>query len=339
MFFSVIVPVYNIEKYLKNCIESVLCQSFGDFELILVDDGSTDNCPVILDKFKEIDSRIKVIHKDNGGLASARHAGIKEATGEYVFNLDGDDAIEKDALNIAHKIICEYNCDIISFSYKWVKGSVTLNVTTDEIDEGYYDRERIEKEIYPKLLMDKNMKHVSYYLSGKAVRRELLTRNQLNVSTDISLGEDLCCVFPCYLQADSVYISKEEIYLYTIREDSLSKEFNTNQIFLIENVIEQLKACEFEKPKDFKEQIYRYSAFMCFAILAAAAENNYFNSITSLKNNIFNSAHLDNIKQAEFDKITFKSSIGIFLMKRGRIKEAFYFLNFCKKIKNLLGRG
>ena len=94
MFFSVIVPVYKVEKYLPNCIESVLNQTFSDFELILVDDGSPDSCPEICDSYKEKDSRIKVVHKPNGGLASARRAGIKVAEGEYVYNLDSDDLIE-----------------------------------------------------------------------------------------------------------------------------------------------------------------------------------------------------------------------------------------------------
>ena len=89
--------------------------------------------------------------------------------------------------------------------------------------------------------MDKNMGHVSYYLSGKAIKRDLLTPIQLAVSEDISLGEDYCCVFPCYLSAQSVYITKKEAYLYTVRENSMSKEFNANQIYLIENVIKEIR--------------------------------------------------------------------------------------------------
>ena len=96
MFFSVIVPVYKVEEYLPACIESVLSQTFSDFELILVDDGSPDSCGEICDKYKETDNRIKVLHKENGGLASARKAGIQIAEGDYVFNLDSDDLIEND---------------------------------------------------------------------------------------------------------------------------------------------------------------------------------------------------------------------------------------------------
>lgn len=339
MFFSVIVPVYKVEEYLSKCIESVLSQSFCDFELILVDDGSPDSCPEICDEYKEKDERIKVIHKPNGGLASARRAGIRQAQGEYVFNLDSDDLIEKDTLECAYNLIKETNCEIVSFAYRWVKNGKTVKITNDCLDEGLYSEKDIEKHIYPKLLMDKNMEHVSYYLSGKAVKREFLTPHQLNVSEKISLGEDLCCVVPCYLNAKSVYISKKEAYLYTVRETSLSKKFNTQQICLIENVINEISKNDTHKAVDFDEQLCRYSCFMCFAILATAAEGNYFKSIKAIKDNIKNSLHNEKILRAEFENISVKSRISIFLMKKKCYNTAFYFLNLCKNIKKVLKKG
>ena len=88
MFFSIIVPIYNVQKYLERCIDSVLSQTFQDFELILVDDGSLDECGTICDEYAKLNEKIKVIHKENGGLVSARQAGICIATGDYVFHLD-----------------------------------------------------------------------------------------------------------------------------------------------------------------------------------------------------------------------------------------------------------
>ncbi len=339
MFFSVIVPVYKVEKYLPNSIESVLNQTFSDFELILVDDGSPDKCPEICDRYKEKDNRIKVVHKQNGGLASARRAGIKVAEGEYVFNLDSDDLIETDTLECAYKIINDTNCEIVSFSYRWVKDGKTVNVTNDGIDEGLYNRDDIEKHIYPRLLMDKNMNHISYYLSGKAVKRDLLTPHQLNVNEKVSLGEDLCCVIPCYLNAESVYISKKTAYLYTVRYDSISKAFNAKQIYLIEDVINEISKNDMKKVVDFEEQLCRYSCFMCFAILASAAEGNHFKSIKEIKENIINSLHGEKISCAQFENISIKSHITIFLMKKKCYKIAFYFLNLCKNIKKVLLKG
>ena len=91
MLFSIIVPVYKVEDYIEKCIDSILLQSYTDFELILIDDGSPDKCPLICDQYKERDSRVKVIHKQNGGLSSARNAGLKVAKGEYILFLDSDD--------------------------------------------------------------------------------------------------------------------------------------------------------------------------------------------------------------------------------------------------------
>ena len=338
MFFSVIVPIYKVEAYLPQCIESVLHQTFSDFELILVDDGSPDACPAICDSYKEKDSRIKVVHKANGGLASARRTGIVHAEGEYVFNLDSDDLIEKDTLEYAYNILRETDCDILSFAYRWVKNGSTVRITDDGLAEGFYNEEAIAKHIFPRLLMDKDMNHVSYYLSGKAVKREFLTPLQLAVSEKISLGEDLCCTVPCYLRAKSVYISKKAAYLYTVRADSLSKGFNTKQFGLVEDVIREIGKGDVTKVADYDEQIHRYSCFMCFAILAVAAEGNHFAYIKQIKESILQSQHGQNIALAKFEKITKKSKIAIFLMKKRCYGLAFCFLNACKIIKTLVSR-
>ena len=90
-YFSIIIPVYKVEKYLNDCVNSVLQQTFKNFEIILVDDGSPDNCPAICDDISKNNENVKVIHKQNGGLSSARNAGLNEANGEYVIFLDSDD--------------------------------------------------------------------------------------------------------------------------------------------------------------------------------------------------------------------------------------------------------
>ena len=339
MLFSVIVPIYNIEKYIKRCIDSVLSQSFTNFELILVDDGSPDRCGAICDEYAKKDQRIQVIHKVNGGLVSARQAGIKVASGDYVFHLDGDDAVLPDALESAHNIIRETGADIVSFSYKCSINGKIGETVCDLVDEGLYNRKSIEQHIFPKLLSDKNMNHIFYFLCGKAIKRELATKHQLNVNPAISLGEDLSCIVPCYLEAETVYMSKKAIYLYTIRNDSISTDFKTHQITQIADVIRGLRELRMEKPKDFDEQISRYSCFMCFAILAAAAEGNHFNSVTKLQELILGSLHKEEIKKAYFENITLKSRIAIWLMKREKIRLAFYFLYFCKELKRMRKGG
>lgn len=339
MLFSVIVPIYNIEKYLRRCIESVLTQSFADFELILVDDGSPDNCPVICDEYAKTDARIKVIHKENGGLVSARQAGIKLASGDYIFHLDGDDAICPDALENAYKIISDTHADIVSFSYQCCIDGKIGDVIEDLVDEGLYNKSQIQEHLFPKLLSDKNMNHLFYFLWGKAIKRELAEKHQLRVNPAISLGEDLSCIVPCYLEAQTVYMSKQSIYLYTIRNDSISTDFKTQQITQIADVILGLRNLAMKTPEDFDAQISRYSCFMCFAILAAAAEGNHFGSVKQIKARILSSVHREEIQKASFENLTLKSRIAIFLMKQEQIRLAFYFLYLCKEIKRMRKGG
>ena len=335
MLFSVIVPIYKIEKYLCRCIDSVLAQSFTDYELILVDDGSPDNCPAICDEYAKKDQRIKVIHKENGGLVSARQAGIQEAVGDYVFHLDGDDAICDDALENAYQIICELHPDIVSFSYRRCVDGVIGDVVDDLVEEGLYHKADIEEKIYPHLLSNESMTHLFYFLWGKAIKRELATKHQLNVNPAISLGEDVSGSVPCFLEAETVYMSRKVIYLYTIRNDSLTTNFKTGQIAQIADVIQGLRALNMDKPCDFDAQIARYSCFLCFAILASAAEGGHFKSLGELKKLILSSLHKEEIKKAHFSNITIKTRISVFFMKRHMIRTAFYFLFLCKQIKCL----
>ena len=335
MLFSVIVPIYNIEKYLCRCIDSVLAQSFSDYELILVDDGSPDHCPAICDEYAAKDARIKVIHKENGGLVSARQAGIREAVGDYVFHLDGDDAICDDALESAYEIIRDMHPDMVSFSYQRCIDGKFGDVVDDLVPEGLYRKSDIEEMIHPNLLSNESMKNLFYFLWGKAIKRELATKHQLNVNPAISLGEDVSGSVPCYLEADTVYMSRKAIYLYTIRNDSLTTNFKTSQITQIADVIVGLRALKMNTPKDFEAQIARYSCFLCFAILASAAEGGHFKSLGEIKRLILNSLHKEEIKKAYFSNITIKTRVSVFLMKHQMIRPAFYFLFLCGQIKCL----
>lgn len=110
---SVIIPVYNVEKYIRQCVESVICQTYKEIEIILVDDGSTDSCPDICDAYGERDSRVQVIHKENGGLSDARNTGIDMAQGEYIVFVDSDDYIASDAIEKLYKKAKEKDADMV----------------------------------------------------------------------------------------------------------------------------------------------------------------------------------------------------------------------------------
>ena len=127
---SIIIPIYNVEKYLRDCLESVINQTYENIEMILVDDGSPDNCGKICDEYSKRDSRIKVIHKPNGGLSSARNAGLDIANGEYVSFIDSDDVIDKRFIEVLYEMCDENNCDISQCNF--IRFSDEIKFETNE---------------------------------------------------------------------------------------------------------------------------------------------------------------------------------------------------------------
>lgn len=338
MFFSVIVPIYKIENYIDRCIESVLSQTFPDFELILVDDGSPDNCPKICDDYAKKDSRIKVIHKKNGGLVSARQEGIRAARGKYIFNLDGDDFITSNALKSAHSIISDTDADIVSFSYIRREPGKEDKKTDDLVCEGLYEGSDIFEKLLPHLPADKNMKHLFFFIWGKAIRRDIAYSAQLNVNKTISFGEDICCLLPCLMSAKKVFMSREAVYIYSIRNDSLTTDFKPEQISQVAEVINYMYTLPKEKDFDLSGGISRYSLYMTLSILAAAAEGKHFNASGTLKRLIKNSVLEFENKRAKFDRVTPKSAAAMYLIKHNAVKTAFIFLYLCKCVKDILGK-
>ena len=117
---SVIVPIYNVEKYLENCVNSILNQTYDNLEIILVDDGSPDRCPELCDKFAMLDNRIRVIHQQNGGLSKARNSGIDVARGKYLVFVDSDDTIENELIRKLYICLKKYNCKMAACSRNYV---------------------------------------------------------------------------------------------------------------------------------------------------------------------------------------------------------------------------
>lgn len=148
---SVIIPVYNAEKYLRCCLDSVTGQTLRDIEIICVDDGSTDQSSQIIETYAKKDDRIKVIHKENGGLVLARKAGVTEASGAYVGYVDSDDWIEPDMYENLYEKVCEHGCDIVA-SGLFRQFSDSIVKVTNTIAAGVYDSDAIKKHILPSML-------------------------------------------------------------------------------------------------------------------------------------------------------------------------------------------
>ncbi len=220
MKFSVIVPIYNVEKYLRACVDSLLNQTFSDFELILVDDGSPDNCPAICDEYAENDSRVKVIHKQNGGVNSARKAGMQAAQGDYIMTVDGDDFVDSGMLQKVSGFLAEKNYDIVCFGFETFPDG---RKSYPDYREGGYDKKHIEEEIYPTLVTGANGKRFPPSVWGKAFKRELVTPVQLDLPDNITIGEDSCVSYVSVYKADSIYISHDKLYYYRVENESLTR--------------------------------------------------------------------------------------------------------------------
>lgn len=222
---SVVVPVCNIEAYIGECIESIISQTYENLEIILVDDGSEDGSGKICDAYAKKDSRIRVIHKANGGLVSARKAGLSVAKGEYVSCVDGDDWI---APQMYQKLLSlNADADIIAFAGTEEYGAPGQGgAKRNTVPEGLYEGEGDRHRLYGCMMVNGNFYEngVLTYLWCKLIKRTLLMQCQMAVPDSVSYAEDAACVYPCLLKAKSIYVSNEPLYHYRVRPGSMVKE-------------------------------------------------------------------------------------------------------------------
>lgn len=268
ILFSVIVPIYNVEAYLPKCIESVLEQTYTEFELILVNDGSTDHCGKICDNYAARDSRIHVIHKENGGLVSARQAGAKAASGDYVCCVDGDDWIASDYLEKFKQELEKFNPEIIcvgmilSYPNRQIEKAIPFQT-------GFYTRKEIEEKLFPHLIQNENAGYFPPTLCAKAIKREIYQQMQVSVDPQIKIGEDGACTIPCIYYAQSLSILSDCMYYYRQNEGSMTKEKKaflwSGPKLITEHLLHQIDCSLY----DFRQQVYRKTAHELFSVVVS----------------------------------------------------------------------
>ncbi len=209
---SIIVPVYNAEQYLSHCIDSVLSQSFSDIELILVDDGSPDRSGEICDRYAEQDPRVRVIHKENGGVSTARNAGLDVANGDYITFVDSDDFLDD---NMYEKMMAkarEYNSDVVLCDClkEYADRSVLY---THDIRGGFYNRDQLVEEYFPHLLMMENVEYPATISNWLLLFRRELTK-QVRYLEGVRYSEDLLFGAELMYCAKSFYYMKGEAYYH-----------------------------------------------------------------------------------------------------------------------------
>jgi glycosyltransferase involved in cell wall biosynthesis len=224
---SIIVPIYNVEQFIERCVKSILDQTFMDFELILVNDGSKDNCPVICDNYAKKDSRIIVIHKKNEGLVSARKAGLGIANGDYIGYVDSDDWIDPRMFERMYAAAIEYGVDIVScdFYISSIDGDIPCRLNTRT---GYYSKLDLEKDLYLNILFDtkSNDFGITPSLCTKIFKKSIIEKYQYSVDNRIAMGEDLAVTLPCILNANSIYVlDNTYLYHYWQNPDSITRSY------------------------------------------------------------------------------------------------------------------
>lgn len=221
---SVIVPVYNAEKYLNECVDSILAQTLQDIEVILVDDGSTDNSPAICDEYAEKDSRVVVIHKENGGVSAARNAGLDVVKGEYVAFVDSDDYIDTEMYEKMFEQITEYNCDVVMCDC--IKEYATgRELYTHNVRGGFYSSNQLKTEYYPHLLIMENVEYPAtisnwLLLFKREYAKKVRYLEGVRYSEDLLFGAKLM-----YLVESFYYMKGQAYYHYRINFQSATHKF------------------------------------------------------------------------------------------------------------------
>lgn len=238
MKFSVIIPVYNVEQYLQECIDSIINQTYQDYEIILVNDGSEDNSGGICDRYAtQNPDKVFVYHKKNEGALIARDYGIKKSSGDIVLFVDADDCLRNDALQLLYERFKEYSCDLILFNYSvspdYHKGQLRFSFSDLQIFEG---EEKLM--LYELLITTRKLNN----LCIKAVKKELMLN--LRDYTEVAFvksGDDLLMSIPIVSNAKRILYIKDILYFYRQREGSIVHKFDIRMAESVKAVHKELE--------------------------------------------------------------------------------------------------
>lgn len=220
---SIIVPVFKVETFIERCINSIITQSYDNLEIILVDDGSPDNCPIICDNFAKKDSRIIVIHQENMGLPKARESGFLKSTGDYIYFVDSDDYIHKDNIKILIDHALANNVDITIAGIYFVEGN-QLN-TKPRLKPGIYKSKDIKNFLSTNYLFNISTSTAAYpqYAWGKLIKKGYLS-GYFDISTKFRYWEDIPSTFYLIKKVNSIEIISEPLYYYVIHPQQVTQK-------------------------------------------------------------------------------------------------------------------
>lgn len=259
--FSIIIPVYNVEQFLATCIDSVMKQSYRDFEILLIDDGSTDGSGAICDTYAERYECCRVFHRKNSGLSASRNVGLSMAEGKYVIFLDADDSIEKETLSKLYEQMEIQQYDICSFAARRI----------DEAGRVLYEL-RFDGMIKELSLDDENrdtflLKHFLQYQTGwevcfHAFRRDIIEREHIHFEENLAYAEDLLFTFEYLLHVERWIKIPDILYNYTLRSGSITKELDKQE--MVEGIMYHVFMRISEKLRKKDSKRYSENNINCF---------------------------------------------------------------------------
>ncbi|MBQ6888563.1 MAG: glycosyltransferase family 2 protein [Lachnospiraceae bacterium] len=269
---SVIVPIYNVESYVEECIKSICKQTYSAIEIILVDDGSTDNSGSICDEYAKIDTRIKVIHKKNDGLVKTRKVGLQQSKGNYILCVDGDDWIEPTMIERLYSILTEQKVDIVMCG-RFEDTGDTHRPVFHGISEGRYNKQALLEKVYPNMIVNGAFFEWGLFPSvwDKLFRRECLEEYQMAVDDRLTMGEDAACTYPALLNVDSIYVLHECLYHYRQSTSSMVKqttdvELQRKRFSILYSSVNK----SFEKYKDIYDLREQWKEYLLFLMVPRA---------------------------------------------------------------------
>ena len=261
---SVVIPVYNCEAYLQQCLDSLLCQTYSNIEIILVDDGSVDSSPQICDTYARYHDNIRAIHQVNSGAAAARNMGLEYVSGDYILFVDSDDWVTADYVQNLINPALEYNADITAGGMTCFCGNRT-SVLKQHLPCGCYNREQLEEMVFPILLSAEPYftTGITPYMWGKLFKKELALGNRDALNTGLRLGEDGVFTYSALLDCNCVCITSSAGYMYRKYSTSVSQSFSPKFLAegrLLKEIYRKLAA---EKDWELGTQLDEYMAYIC----------------------------------------------------------------------------
>lgn len=288
MRFSIIVPIYNKECYVKECLESIRNQSFEDFECLMIDDGSTDSSSRICKEFSAGDERFKYFYKENGGLVSTRKFGAHHVSGDYVINIDADDFIKKDFLKVINEEIEKNTPDTVCFKYRFFRNNEEFKADIGQVI-GFFEGNQ-SSTILKKYLFDNEKRRINsgsilFNICTKAVERELYIKCQEKVDSRITSGEDTVFTFVWCFNTKRISCIDYDGYMYRQDESSIEHTFNMNCFSNLELVYNEMMRINDELDGGYQNNIHAYQFYRLERYIYLLAQNSklYFEFKKNIK--------------------------------------------------------